>query len=300
MKKRQKNHCIRSKDDLIFDTIVHAILIVLTIFFLLPFLNVLSMSICDSEHVLTGDIYFWPKGLSLNGYKKIFTDSVTTKIPRAFLNSVFVCVVSGISAVAMTAVATYPLVFSNVPGKKMYSAMIMLTHWFSAGLVPTYVVMGKYGLMDSYMPLIMSGLITAYNVLVVKAYYNSIPMSLVEAGKIDGANDLWILFRVVLPMAKPVLAVIAMWTIVGRWNEYLQPAIYLQDKNKYTLQVVLRDFLANSKYLDDSAFMDLATMGLTEQVKYSTVIISMIPMLCIYPFFQRYFIKGLMIGAVKE
>ena len=166
-------------------------------------------------------------------------------------------------------------------------------------MVPTFVVMSQYGLVDSQWSLILLSLISAYNVLVVRAFYQSIPMSLVEAARIDGGNEIWILFRLILPLAKPVLATVAMWVIVGHWNDYLNASIYLKSSDKYTLQLVLRGMLAERAMNAESAADEWQNLGLGSQLKYATVVISMIPMLCIYPFFQRYFVKGIMIGAVK-
>ena len=294
--KMQATRRIQSRDDKVFDAVVHAILIILSLFFLLPFLNVLSLSISESQHVVRGDVYFWPNGLSFEAYREML-DSMD--IVRAFLNSVFLAAVGCILSVLFTAIAAYPLVFSNAPGKKAYSIMIMITYWFSGGMVPTFVVMSQYGLVDSQWSLILLSLISAYNVLVVRAFYQSIPMSLVEAARIDGGNEIWILFRLILPLAKPVLATVAMWVIVGHWNDYLNASIYLKSSDKYTLQLVLRGMLAERAMNAESAADEWQNLGLGSQLKYATVVISMIPMLCIYPFFQRYFVKGIMIGAVK-
>ena len=199
----------------------------------------------------------------------------------------------------MTAMAAYPLVFSDVPGKKIYSLMIMLTMWFDGGMVPTFVTMSKYGLVDNLWVLILLSLVSAYNVMVVKAFYTSLPMSLIEAARIDGANDPYILFRIVVPLAKPVLATVALWVIVGHWNAYLTPLIYMRSDTNYTLQLKLQQLLAGNTMDAESIAENWQIRGLNEQLKYATVVIAMIPMLVIYPFFQRFFVKGVMIGAVK-
>lgn len=161
--------------------------------------------------------------------------------------------------------------------------------------MPTFVVVSKYGLVDSYWSLILLSLISAYNVLVIKAYYVGLPKSLVESARIDGANDWLILFRIIIPLAKPALATVAMWIIVGHWNNYLGAAIYIKSPEKYTLQLVLRDMLAQSKLVNGEG----SDIGESEQLRYAVCTVAMLPMLAIYPFFQRYFVKGVMIGAVK-
>lgn len=298
MQKHQvsKAHGIRSNDDRTMDIIVHTLLILLTLFFLFPFLNVLSLSISESSHVLKADVLFWPRGLSVEAYKKMLNDLT---IVHAFGNSVFVAAVGCIFSLLMTAMAAYPLVFSDVPGKKIYSLMIMLTMWFDGGMVATFVTMSKYGLVDNLWVLILLSLVSAYNVMVVKAFYTSLPMSLIEAARIDGANDPYILFRIVVPLAKPVLATVALWVIVGHWNAYLTPLIYMRSDTNYTLQLKLQQLLAGNTMDAESIAENWQIRGLNEQLKYATVVIAMIPMLVIYPFFQRFFVKGVMIGAVK-
>ena len=298
MQKHQvsKAHGIRSNDDRTMDIIVHTLLILLTLFFLFPFLNVLSLSISESSHVLKADVLFWPRGLSVEAYKKMLNDLT---IVHAFGNSVFVAAVGCIFSLLMTAMAAYPLVFSDVPGKKIYSLMIMLTMWFDGGMVPTFVTMSKYGLVDNLWVLILLSLVSAYNVMVVKAFYTSLPMSLIEAARIDGANDPYILFLIVVPLAKPVLATVALWVIVGHWNAYLTPLIYMRSDTNYTLQLKLQQLLAGNTMDAESIAENWQIRGLNEQLKYATVVIAMIPMLVIYPFFQRFFVKGVMIGAVK-
>ena len=298
MQKHQvsKAHGIRSNDDRTMDIIVHTLLILLTLFFLFPFLNVLSLSISESSHVLKADVLFWPRGLSVEAYKKMLNDLT---IVHAFGNSVFVAAVGCIFSLLMTAMAAYPLVFSDAPGKKIYSLMIMLTMWFDGGMVRTFVTMSKYGLVDNLWVLILLSLVSAYNVMVVKAFYTSLPMSLIEAARIDGANDPYILFRIVVPLAKPVLATVALWVIVGHWNAYLTPLIYMRSDTNYTLQLKLQQLLAGNTMDAESIAENWQIRGLNEQLKYATVVIAMIPMLVIYPFFQRFFVKGVMIGAVK-
>ena len=286
----QGSRAIRGRDDVIFDAVAHTLLAILSLFFLLPFINVIALSLSAPEHVIRGDVYFWPKNLSLTGYSKVLTGGkFVTSFANTFLLAVGGCVLS----LLLTAVAAYPLVFSDAPGKKLYNLLIMITHFFNAGLVPTFVVMSRYKLVDTYWALILLSLIGAYNVLVVKAFYLGMPRSLVESARIDGANDLLILCRIVIPLAKPALATVAMWIIVGHWNNYLGAAIYIKSPERYTLQLLLRDMMSQASLIEEN------NIGISEQLRYASCVVAMIPMLVIYPFFQRYFVKGVMIGAVK-
>lgn len=286
----QSGHAIRGRDDVIFDVVSHTLLVILSLFFLLPFINVLALSFSAPEHVIRGDVYFWPRDFSLTGYQKVITGG---KFVTSFTNTFLLAVGGCILSLLMTAIAAYPLVFSDAPGKKLYNLLIMITHFFNAGLVPTFVVMSRYKLVDSYWVLILLSLISAYNVLVVKAFYLGLPKSLVESAHIDGANDLLILFRIVIPLAKPALATVAMWIIVGHWNNYLTPAIYIKSPERFTLQLTLREMMAHASLIEEN------NTGASEQLRYASCVAAMIPMLVIYPFFQRYFVKGVMIGAVK-
>ena len=290
LRSQNAGQAIRGHDDVIFDIVSHSLLILLSLFFLLPFVSVMARSFSSPSHVIRGDVYFWPKDFSLAGYKSVLTGS---KFITSFVNTLLLSVGGCVLSLLLTAVAAYPLAFSDAPGKKLYNLLIMITHFFGAGLVPTFVVMSRYQLVDSYWALILLALISAYNVLVIKAFYLGLPMSLVESARMDGANDVFILFRIILPLSKPVLATVAMWIIVGHWNNYLNAAIYIKSPERFTLQLLLREMMSHSALIEEN------NTGAAEQLRYASCAVSMLPMLAIYPFFQRFFVKGVMIGAVK-
>ncbi len=292
----KKTKSFRSRDDRIFDFVVIFMLLVLTILFILPFLNVVSMSISDEYAIMRGEVTFFPVGLSTASYRKVFKTQV---ILNSYANTVFIAAFGCVLSLVMTCFAAYPLVFAEFCWKKMYSVLIMFTMWFSGGLVPTYLVMNRFRLIDNLWVLILINLISPYHVLVLKSYFSSLPRSVVESAKIDGANDLFILFKIIMPLAKAALATISLWVVVLHWNDYLNPLVYLRSTQHYTLQLVLRDIIlaAESSPLFEMASMDRAAMP--EQLKYAVLVFVMAPMVIIYPFFQKYFVKGVMIGAVK-
>ena len=179
--------------------------------------------------------------------------------------------------------------------------------WFSGGIIPTFMTVRNLGLIDSLWALIVNSLLSAYHVIIARSYFQSIPKSMVESARIDGANDYGILFKIIMPLSKPVLATIALWIIVGHWNDYLNPLIFLSSRNNYTLQLVLKEIVlySESSLYGLSAAVTGGSSGgsvsdLGPQVRNASLVVSMIPMVVIYPFVQRYFVSGIMLGAVKE
>ncbi len=287
----------RNKDDIIFDTVVISLLILTTICILLPFFNIISMSVSDEYAIMRGDVFFWPEGFSLRSYQKVFA---TNTIINAYGNTIFVAFAGCFFSLIMTSLAAYPLVFGDFSWRKLYSIFIMITMWFNGGLIPAFLVMNALDLTDTLWALILVSLINPYHVLVLKAFFASLPASMAESARIDGANDFYILWRIVTPLSKAAFATIGLWVIVLHWNDYLNPLVYLRTYNKYTLQLILRDLLLSTSFANSlSEMVDGNSTALPEQLKYAIVVVAMAPMLIIYPFFQRYFVKGVMIGAVK-
>ena len=202
-------------------------------------------------------------------------------------------------------IAAYPLAFAHFYGKKIYTLLIMFTMWFQGGIVPLFLTMQGLGLYDSLWALIFNGLISAYNVVIIRSYFTSIPMSVIESARIDGANDFRILFRLVIPLSKPVLATVALWVIVGHWNDYMNPLILISSRANQTLQLQLKSLVLAA----ESSTSNLATLSKSEamkgvaalntQIKNGVLVVSMVPMIVIYPFIQRFFVSGVMLGSVK-
>ena len=278
----------------IFNVVNVLFMLALCVVVLLPMLNVISVSISADRYVAAAQVSFWPKGLNFKAYETVFESQ---KLLRSFLNTVLVTVCSALCSLTMTSLAAYPLAFGKFYGKRIYSLMILLTMWFSGGMIPTYMVINKLGLIDSLASLVIVPLVMAYHVVVLRAFFTSIPASLVESARIDGANDFRILVQVVVPLSKAALATIGLWIIVGRWNEFMNPILYLKDYRKYTMQIVLRDIVLASSASQYDINMESTALG--EQVRNATIVVTMLPVLIIYPFLQKYFIKGVMLGAVK-
>lgn len=302
IKKRRSAHYIkRSAGEKAFNVFNILLMLALVCFFLFPLLNMLSISLSNEAAVLRGDITFYPIGFNNQAYQKIFTHG---SLWRGVLNSVFVAGVGCVLSLVGLSLAAYPLAYGEFYGKKLYNVLILITMWFSGGIIPTFLTMSELKLHNTLWSLILNTMITAYYVVIVRSYFESLPLSIVESARIDGANDFRILFTLIIPLSKPVLATVALWVIVGHWNDYLNALIFLSDRDKFTLQIVLKEMVLNaeSSVYAVSAGTSADTLGaaaLGQQVRNAVLVVSMIPMIILYPFVQRYFITGVTLGAVK-
>lgn len=293
---RNKN----SKGEKVFDTFNTILMIVLGILFIYPVLNVLAISLSGSSPILRGEVTFFPKEFDVAGYKDVFANKY---IYISYANTIFVAAVGCVLSLVSISLAAYPMAYGDFYGKKLYTFMIIFTMWFGGGMVPTYLVMSGLGLVGTHWALILNFLMPAYYLIILRSFFKSIPYVLIESAKLDGANDLVCLFKIILPLSKPALATIALWVIVAHWNDFLNPLMYLNDRSMYTLQIVLNDIVlraSGSLYeLSDAVQAGDGTMTVPQQVQNAVIFVSMIPMLVVYPFVQKYFVKGVMIGSVK-
>lgn len=283
----------------VFDTFNVIFLFALGLTFLYPFINMIAISFSGSSNVLRGEVTFYPLNFNVGAYEMVFTNKA---LWRAYANTVTIAGLGCVSSLLALSFAAYPLAFSSFYGKKIFNFMILFTMWFNGGMIPTFLVIQSLGLVDSKWALVLNLLVSAYYVIIVRSYFESIPMSLVESSRIDGANDFRILFRVVMPLSKPVLATVALWIIVAHWNDYFYPLMFIKKFENQTLQMLLKDIVLKA----DAAMYDMtppdsldAVAAVSDQVKNAVLFVSMAPMLAIYPFLQRYFVGGVMLGAVK-
>lgn len=268
---------------------------------LYPVLNIFAISLSEDTPVLTGRVTVFPIGWDLTAYENAFGNKL---LLSSYANTILVAVVGSLFSIVLTSFAAYPLAYVDFYGKKIISFLIMFTMWFSAGMIPTFMVVRNLGLINSLFSLVCVGLVSAYNTIILRNYYESIPSALIESGYLDGANDFQVLIHIVTPMAKPALAIIMLWCIVGHWNDFFGPLIYLNDTKKYTLQLVLRDIVLEASGTELYGITTTTVEGsshsaISEQTRNAVVFLAMLPMLVIYPFLQKYFVTGMMIGAVK-
>lgn len=295
-------HYLRSKTkgERFFDVVNILFLTLLTFTFIYPFLNMIAISLSGNTYVLRGEVSFYPKGWSLASYEMVFANKA---LWSAYLNTITIAGLGCLSSLLALSLTAYPLAFSDFYGKKIFSFMVLFTLWFSGGMIPTFLVVRAVGLLDTKWALVLNLLISAYYVIIVRSYFQGIPMSLIESARIDGGNDFRILFGVVIPLSKPVLATIALWIIVAHWNDYFYPLMFIRKFENQTLQMVLKDIVlkADAIMYDMSSSTELDEIGaVSEQIKNAVLFVSLIPMLAIYPFLQKYFVGGVMLGAVKE
>lgn len=298
--KLRANKVRKSSSDRIFYIVVTVLLTIVGLVVLYPQLYVLSCSFSTPESVMSGDVVLFPVELSLEGYKAVFR---TNKVLLGFRNSLFYTVVGTIWNLTMTTICAYPLSRDDLPGQGPIMMLFTFTMVFGGGMIPTYLLIRDLHLMNSVWALIIPGSIAVYNMIIMRTFFqSSIPGELLEASQIDGCSDARYLYNVVLPLSKSIIAVVTMYYAVGHWNAYFDAFMYLSDEKLYPLQIFLRDILIASKVDGEMLIDDLTNgvvYGLEHVLKYSLIVVATVPMLIIYPFVQKHFVKGVMIGAVK-
>lgn len=264
----------------------------LSVIMLFPFINVLTLSL-EPEYIAseTGVIHLFPKEFTLHAYQYIFRED---KIINALSNSIFVTIVGSFLGVLITAMLAYGLSDSSLKGNKFLSYMVLFTMMFSGGIIPLYLLVKKLGMLDSQWSLIVPTVITAYNTILMRSFFKSLPDSLKESAMLDGCNEVGVFFRIVLPLSAPIIATIVLFYAVAKWNDFFSALIYITSSKKKTLQLVLREILVESNTEDPTLVKDLGY-----NVKMATVIITIIPIMLVYPFLQKHFTKGIMLGSVK-
>jgi len=294
-----KQAAISSREDWLFDAVIYTIAAVIIVIVLYPLVFVVSASFSDPAKVLGGEVWLLPKGLNMDAYVNILHNS---KIWIGYRNTIFYAVVGTAINLLMTILAAYPLSRPDLPGRGAVMLFITLTMFFSGGLIPTYLLIKNLGMVDTVWALMVPGAIATYNLIVMRTYFqSSIPWELQEAAHIDGCSNMRLLLNIILPLSKPIIAVMVLFYAVGHWNSYFGALIYLRNEALYPLQLVLREILLISQ----SAAIDGGSVGLeqkimlAESIKYAVILVSSLPVLIMYPFVQKHFVKGVMIGSVK-
>ncbi|MGG1519356.1 carbohydrate ABC transporter permease [Paenibacillus oryzisoli] len=273
-------------------------MIVVIIITLYPFVYVLSMSISAPRYVVSDSVWLFPRGFSLESYKRVFENE---DIWRAYSNTIFYTVVGTALNIVFTVLAAYPLSRRTFFARNWIMTIIVITMFFSGGLIPTFLLIKELGMYNTRWALLIPGLTTAFYIIITRSFLQGIPDSLTESAKIDGANDVHILARIIVPLSKPILAVLALFYAVGHWNSYVPAMIYLSNAKLQPMSLYLMKVLVqnNDSMLEGMADqLDRAMFGM--QLKYAIIIVSVLPILFVYPFLQKYFVKGVMIGSLKE
>lgn len=290
MKKKKK----RTLEDIIFDSVIYAVLILVTLICVLPVWHIVVASFSNTSDIATVEgLMLWPKKISLGAYNMVFQDG---KLLNGFKNTLIYLVGSLPINIILTVMAGYFLSCTNMMWKKVIAGMITFTMFFGGGMIPNYLNIKDLGLMNSLWALILSGALSVYNAMICKTSIEAIPDSLRESAYIDGANDFQVIFKIIIPLIKATLAVLTLYYGVAHWNAWFGASIYLRDADKLPLQNILRSILIANK----NGEMDIDTYNAyAETIKYAAIVVSTAPIMCIYPFLQKYFTKGALIGAVK-
>lgn len=294
----------RCREDRIFDAVIFIILTLILLIVAYPLYWVIISSFSDPKAVSAGQVIWKPIGFTLKGYAEVFNDD---SVVRGFFNAIVITVSGVLVNLAVTMPTAYALSRSKFGGKKIITAFYMVTMFFGGGLIPTYLVIRNLHMLDTYWALILPGCLGVYNMIVARTFFQSnISEELYEAAEIDGCTQGQFFFKIALPLSGAITAILVLYYGVGHWNSYFSALIYISDPEKYPLQLVLRNILiTNEAALSQAATSAAARAALREKqelidvMKYSLIIISSVPVLVLYPFIQKHFVKGVMIGSVK-
>lgn len=290
----------RSAGDVVFDCFLYLFLAIMAFLFIYPFWMVLVMSFNSAADTMRGGIMFWPREFTLNNYAAVFKDNA---IYKAYFITVARTVIGTVTHLLCTSAFAYGLSKKHLLFRKTYFTLCIITMFFSGGMIPGVLNIFNLGLGDSFWVYIIPGLYGVYDMIIIKSFFHSLPPALEESAKIDGANDLQVFFRIVLPNSKAVLATIGLATAVGQWNAWFDAYLYIQNENLWPVQLLLQRVITSATNMADAVAQNpnLAAGAISPySVQLATIVVAIGPIILIYPFFQKYFVKGMMIGAVKE
>ncbi len=292
-----ESRVIRSFKTQIGDWIFVIICAIIALICLLPMVNLLARSLSGTDYLVRHEVYLWPKGWNFGAYKTVLSDM---KYIRSFIWTAILTVMCTFLSLFMTTICAYPLMFEKLRGRGFFNIVITITMFFSAGTIPNYLLMKSLHLLNNPLVLMVPYCLSVYNMIIMRSFFYGIPDSLRESAEIDGASFFRILWSIYLPLSKPVLATLALFYAVGRWNGYSDALMYMKNKDFYPLQLLLYNILNNVNSVEVATQEGFSAPGLAESLKAAIVMFSTIPILCIYPFLQKYFIHGVTLGAVKE
>lgn len=293
-KSSRRNDTVLSRTFDVFNVLFLGFVAAVTV---LPFIYVLACSFATEKEILTKPFFLVPSEFQFESYKYIFSSAT---LPRAFMNTVYITIVGTVIALFFNITLAYPLAKQRIMGRNVILGLITFTLVFGGGMIPTFLVIKGLGLLDSLWALMIPGAISTWNLIIIKNFFQGIPAELEEAAKIDGAGDLRVLLQIVLPLSKPMLATFALFYAVGYWNSYTSALLYINDMKKWTLQIMLRQIIMLSNgAIDGSEFDETATRPPSESIQMAVIVFGTLPILCVYPFLQKHFTKGVLVGAIK-
>jgi putative aldouronate transport system permease protein len=286
--------------DSVFDAANWILLTVVLAIVAYPLLFVLSASFSDPIAVLQGKVRLWPKGFTINSYLRVFGNS---DILSGYRNTILYTLVGTCLNVVLTIAGAYPLSRKDLVGRNALMLLFTFTMFFSGGLIPSYLLIKNLGMINSFWVMVVPGAVSMYNLIIARTYFqNNIPLELQESAVLDGCSNMGILTKIVLPLSMPIIAVVTLFYGVAHWNAFFNALIYLTDQGKYPLQLVLRSIIVQNEV---SGMMETASESLADQqmlgetIKYAVIVVASLPVLLLYPYLQRYFVRGIMVGALK-
>lgn len=280
-----------------FDFIIISLLCLFCGAILFPIMNIVAVSLSNVNEVLQGNVSLLPKGITLSAYKHILHGDL---IPLAFWNTIKYTITGTLIGVFLTTLSSYPLAKKNLFGRKFFMKFILITMLFGAGLIPYYLLIVYLGIYNTIWALVLPGAINPFYIFMTVSFFLTIPKELEESAKIDGATIIRIFFTIIIPLSKPIVAALTLFYSMSYYNMYFTALIYLSDKSKYPLQIILQTLvIQNRTFMESSRGVSVFTENAEQSLKYATIVVSVIPVLMLYPFIQKYFVKGVMIGALK-
>lgn len=290
----------QSWGDRLFSIVNYMFLAIMALLVLYPLIYIVSASFSSSNAVISGRVWLWPVEPNLEGYKAIFKNSMIT---TGFMNSIIYTVAGTSINVILTVLAAYPLSRHDFVGRNYFMFLFVFTMMFTGGLIPTYLLVQDLGLTNTRWAMLLPTALSVWNMIITRTYFQTtLPTEMLEAAHLDGCSDLKFLWKIVIPLSGPILAVITLFYAVSQWNQYFNALIYLKDRDLFPLQIVLREILVQNQ-VDLNMLTDVEEAakreGLRELLKYSLIVVSSAPLLLIYPFVQKFFVKGIMIGSLK-
>lgn len=286
--------------DRLFGTVNTVFLTLIAFIVIYPLIFVLIASLSEPAEVLNGEVWLYPKGVHFHAYERILEQD---EVMNGYWNTIVYTVTGTAVNIVMTVLAAYPLSRGRFAGKGVITAFMVFTMFFSGGLIPTYLLVKQLGMVDTIWAMIIPGAVSVYNIIIMRTFFQTgIPKEVQEAAHMDGCNDFQLLRIIVLPLSMPIIAVMILLYSVGHWNSYFSALIYLSDRGMYPLQLFLRELLVQNQTFETIAYFneDLTKrMMEAEAIKYAAVIVANLPVLLLYPFLQKYFAKGMLVGAIK-
>lgn len=281
----------------LFDVVNYALMLLLVFVTFYPLYYIFIVSISDGYDVMKGAVHFWPSGANLNAYKLVLEDPF---VGSSYWNTIVYTVCGTFVNVVCTILCAYPLSRKEFYGRGFFTIMIVITMFFSGGLIPSYLLVQKLGMVNTMWALILPGAISAWNMIIMRTFFQGIPNELFESAHMDGANEFSVIYRILLPLSTPIMATISMFYAVGHWNSFFPALIYLNEKAKYPLQVMLRNIVVEGDMTTQTQALGGAYASVTAtSIKFAVIMIVIMPIVLVYPFIQKYFIKGVMIGSLK-